>query len=343
MQYAKRFIVTVLVFVLSGLALSAQSAPAPTTLTLAGFAVGREVYGALLEAFRAEWQASTGQTVNVLESYQASGALSRQIEGGFPVDVFTAQLDPEVTRLVTAGLVDEDWKATDGYNGISNVVIVTRKGNPKNVQDWADLAQAGIEVILPNPGTSGGAQWLFLAPIGAVLRDKVEGYSADEAGVEAYLRGFIANVGVFDRDGRESFLTFERGVGDVAVTYENEALKAIEDGGEYEIIYPTSTVIIERPVVIIDENVERVGNRDVAEAFIAFAKSDAGQLIYAQNGYRPLAESTVELPEELAERFPVLEDTFTVDEQFGGWRDARTAYFGDEGLVTLLIAEIAGL
>ncbi len=342
MKQLRRLIIALGALVFLGGVLTAQDAPEPTTLTLGGYAVGREVYGSLLEAFVADWQAETGQQVSVLETYQASGALSRQIEGGFPVDLFAAQLDPEISRLVTAGLVGEDWKDTDGYNGISNVVIVARKDNPKNIQDWQDLAQEGVEIILPNPGTSGGAQWLFLSPIGAILRDQVEGFSADDAGVDAYLRGFIANVSVFDRDGRESFLTFERGVGDVAITYENEALKAIEAGGEYEIIYPASTIIIERPLVVIDENVDNIGNRDVAEAFVVFARSEAGQLIYAENGYRPLTND-IELPEELAAQFPELGDTFTVDEQFGSWSNARSFYFGDEGLVTLLIAEIAGL
>lgn len=318
--------------------------PAPATLTLGGYAVGREVYGALLEAFRTKWQAETGQQLNVLETYQASGALSRQIEGGFTVDIFAAQLDPEVDRLVNAGLVGEDWRETDGYNGLSNVVIVTRAGNPKNIQDWADLTQDGVEVIIPNPGTSGGAQWLFLSPVGAVLRGEVEGFSADDAGVDAFLRAFVSKVGVFDRDGRESFLTFERGVGDVAITYENEALKAIEAGGDYEIVYPTSSVLIERPLVIIDGVVDANGNREIAEAFLEFARSEEAQQIYAANGYRPLSEE-IELPEAVAELYPVLESEqiFSIADQFGSWKDARDLYFGDAGLITTIIAEVAGV
>lgn len=345
MKHLTKFVLIALL--LAGLipGIQAQTQPETVTLTIAGFAVSREVYGALSEEFKAYWREETGQTVIIQESYQASGALSRAIEGGLDVDIAAFQLDPEVTRLVDAGLITHDWREVNGgYISNSVVVFAVRPDNPKDIQDWADLAGDDIEIVLPNPGTSGGARWMFLGAYGAAQAGQIEGYEGTPEGVTEYLSAFIENIGVLDRDGRESFLTFESGIGDATITYENEIYAALEAGSEIEGVYPTSTVLIQHPLVLIDAYVDEHDNREVAEAFIEFARSPAGQQIYIEHGYRPtnadvIAE--VEADEELSALFPPIENLFTVEEAFGGWSEANKL-FGDEGEVTQLIAEIKG-
>lgn len=350
--------------------ISAQDAPAPITLTLAGYAVPREAYGDVIPLFQAYWLEQTGQQVNVLESYQASGAQSRAIAGGFEADIAALSIEPDITRLVDAGLVSEDWKDDNPYEGFvtdSLVVLAVRPDNPYNIADWADLVQEGVEVITPDPATSGGAQWNILGAYGAARRGFVAGYEA-EGGAEEFLSALAANIAVLDRDGRESFLTFERGVGDVAITYENEVYAGLIAGGDYSLVYPSSTILIQNPVAVVDTYVDAHGTREVAEAFVEFLWTPDVQRIFANHGFRPVnpivsaelgivdqtaeAEATAEAPaaEEAASStiehnpeivFSVVEDVFTVAE-FGGWGEARTTVFGDEGLFTQIIAEVQG-
>jgi sulfate transport system substrate-binding protein len=344
---------------------SAQDAPAPVTITLAGYAVPREAYGDIIPLFQAYWQEQTGQQVIVLESYQASGAQSRAVAGGFEADVVALSIEPDITRLVEAGLVSEDWKDDNPYQGfVSNslVILAVRPDNPRNIADWVDLAQEDVEIITPDPATSGGAQWNILGAYGAALRGYVPGYEGEEGATE-FLRTVAANIAVLDRDGRESFLTFERGIGDVAITYENEVYAGLLAGSEYNIIYPTSTILIENPVAVVDGYVDTHGTREVAEAFVAFLWSPDAQRVFANHGFRPVNpvvsaelgvpapyEATAEAPAEPAPStiehnplivFPAVEDQFTVDD-LGGWAEVRSTIFGDEGLFTQIIAEVQG-
>ena len=343
---------------------AAQDAPAPITLTLAGYAVPREAYGDIIPLFQSYWLEQTGQSVNVLESYQASGAQSRAIAGGFEADVAALSIEPDITRLVDAGLVSEDWKTDNAYNGFAThsvVVLAARPDNPKGITDWADLAKEGVEVITPDPATSGGAQWNILAAVGAARRGHVPGFE-DEADTNSFLRALIPNILVLDRDGRESFLTFDRGIGDVAITYENEVYAGLAAGGEYTLIYPSSTILIENPVAVIDTYVDAHGTREVAEAFVKFLWTPEAQAVYASKGFRPVnpivaaayglpvdAEATAEpAAEEVSIEvnpditFPAIEDQFTVIDEYGGWGDARAIYFGDEGAFAKIIAEVQG-
>jgi sulfate/thiosulfate-binding protein len=353
----------VIVFVAASVAPAiAQDAPPPVTITLAGYAVPREAYGDVIPLFQQYWLEQTGQQVTVLESYQASGAQSRAIVGGFEADIAALSVEPDITRLVDAGLVSEDWKDDNPYEGFvshSLVVLVVRPDNPLGISDWVDLTREGVEVITPDPATSGGAQWNILGAIGAARRGFVPGFEGEEGSVE-FLRALIRNIGVLDRDGRESFLTFERGIGDVAITYENEAYAGLAVGGEYEVIYPTSTLLIQNPVAVIDTYVDQHGTREVAEAFVNFLWSDDAQRVFANRGFRPVtptvraeyglvdegvevtsdaAPSTIERNPDIT--FPAVEDVFTVAE-FGGWAGARPTYFGEEGLFTQIIAEVQG-
>lgn len=351
------------VLVLAVLApVQAQDAPPPVTLTLAGYAVPREAYGDIIPLFQSYWQEQTGQQVIVLESYQASGAQSRAVAGGFEADIVALSIEPDVTRLVDAGLVSEDWKSETPYNGFvtdSLVVLAVRSGNPLGITGWGGLAGENVQVITPDPATSGGAQWNILGAYGAARRGAAEGFSADDAGAEAFLRAVAGNIEVLDRDGRESFLTFERGIGDVAITYENEVLGGQLLGGQYDLIIPQSTILIENPVAVVDTYVDAHGTREVAEAFVQFLFTADAQRAFANHGFRPVSPAiaaeyglvsdaaavTPEAPGAVipntAITFAPVEDLFTIEE-FGGWREARSTIFGDEGLFTRIIAEVQG-
>mgnify|MGYP001217517836 FL=1 len=340
----------------------AQDAPASITLTLAGYAVPREAYGDIIPLFQRYWQEQTGQQVIVLESYQASGAQSRAVAGGFEADIVALSIEPDITRLVDAGLISEDWKTETPYNGFvtqSLVVLAVRPGNPLGITGWGALAGENIQVITPDPATSGGAQWNILGALGGARHGAAEGFSADDAGAEAFLRAVVGNIEVLDRDGRESFLTFERGIGDVAITYENEVLGGQLVGGQYELVIPQSTILIENPVAVVDTYVDLHGTREVAEAFVQFLFTADAQRAFANRGFRPVSPAvaaeyglidegaavTPEAPGAVTPNtsitFAPVEDLFTIEE-FGGWGEARSAIFGDEGLFTRIIAEVQG-
>ncbi len=363
MARARLLVFTLVVLtVLAVVPVFAQDTPAPVTITLAGYAVPREAYGDIIPLFQRYWQEQTGQQVIVLESYQGSGAQSRAIAGGFEADVAALSIEPDITRLVDAGLVSEDWKTDNPYQGFATqslVVLAVRPDNPLGITDWADLANDGVQVITPDPATSGGAQWNILGAVGAAARGFVPGYEGEE-GSANFLRALAGNIAVLDRDGRESFLTFERGIGDVAITYENEVYAGQAAGGEYGLIYPASTILIENPVAVIDSYVDKHGTREVAEAFVQFLWSVEAQAAFADHGFRPvnptvraaygLDDGGVEVtPDPNAPvieanpsiTFPAVQDLFTIAE-FGGWAEARPAYFGDTGIFTQIIGEVQG-
>lgn len=312
------------------------------TITFVGFAVPREAYRELFPIFQEQWEAETGQRVEFEESYAASGAQARAIAGGFEADVAALSLEGHINIIEEAGLITHDWKAE--YNGTistSIAVLAVRPGNPENITDWADIARDGIEVITPDPATSGGAQWNILAAYGAAERGFVEGYPEGEEGATEFLSRVIDNVLVFDRDGRESYLTFENGIGDVAITYENEIYAAWESGAEVEVVYPRSTILIENPIALIDENVEKHGNREAVEGLLAFLRTPEAQRIFAAHGFRPILPDVAAEP-EIVELFPEIEDLFTIRDQFQDWDYVSNGLFGTDGRFTLLIAEVKG-
>lgn len=327
------------------------------TLTLAAFAVPREAYGEIIPLFQEYWLEETGQTVVFEESYLASGAQSRAVIGGFEADIVALSLEDHVTRIADAGLITTAWqdKPSNGMASTSLAVLIVRAGNPKNITDWADLAGEGIEVITPDPSTSGGAQWNAMAVYGAAYRGYVEGYEAGEAGALQFLTDVYTNVSVLDVDGRESFLTFERGIGDVAITYENEYYAGILAGAvDYEIIYPRSTILIENPIAVVDVYAENHGALDAANSFVEFVSTPEAQAIFAENGFRPPHQRVVITDEDGAEtltiepiteldeeRFPAVEDLWVID-FFGGWPTVVPTFFSEDGLYTQMIAEVKG-
>lgn len=307
---------------------------ARVTLILGAYTTPREAYGkAILPAFREHWKQKTGQDVEFQESYQGSGAQSRAIVGGFEADVAALSLEADVDKIADAGLITHDWRAGSHGGMVSNsiAVIAVRSGNPRGIRDWGDLARPGLDVLTPDPKTSGGAQWNINAIYGAALRGHVEGVPAnDPAEAERFLSRVFRNVRIMDKGARESITNFERGVGDAAITYENEVLVAQMGGQEYDYEIPTSTILIQNPVALIDTNVDAHGVREVAEAFVEFLHGPVAQRAYAEYGLRSVDESVAE---ETAAKYPAVEDLWTID-ALGGWDQVATEIYGTEGHFT---------
>ena len=258
------------------------------------------------------------------QSYAASGEQSRAVEGGLPADVVEFSLEPDMTRLVDAGLVDKSWNQNkyDGFVTNSVVVLMVRKGNPKNIKGWDDLIKDDTEVLVPNPFTSGGAKWNIMAAYGAQLE---KGKTPEEA--QQYLAELFKNVPVLDKSARESLQTFSSGKGDVLVGYENEAILAQQQGEDLDYIVPDQTLLIQNPVAVDTES----ENPDKAKAFVDFLYTPKGQEIFASKGYRPVVEGI-----KTTEDFPTPAKLFEIT-KFGGWGPVNDEFFDPEKGV---IAEI---
>jgi len=283
-------------------------------LTLVAYSTPREVYEELIPAF-GKTEAGTG--VSFDQSYAASGEQSRAVESGLPADVVAFSLEPDVTRLIEANLVAPDW-ADDEHKGmVSNsvVVLAVRKGNPKGIKGWDDLVRDDVEVITPNPFTSGGARWNVMAGYGAQLR---QGKSKEEA-VE-YLRKLFHNVAVQDKSARESLQTFAGGKGDVLIAYENEAITAQQKGEELDYVIPDETILIENPIAVVSES----KSPEAAQAFIDYTRSEPAQKVFAEKGYRSILPDLVD-----AERYPKPKVMFTIAE-LGGWEKVMKDFFDRE-------------
>lgn len=308
-------------------------------LVLAAYTTPREAYGEIIPIFQTYWLEETGQRVVFEESYLGSGAQSRAVVEGFEADIVALSLEADVTRIQNAGLITHDWKAGE-YRGMvttSIVAFAVREGNPKQVQDWIDLAKPGIEVVTPNPNMSGGAMWNILGLYGAALRGHIPGVAQNDHVTAAdFLRQVLNNVSVMDKSARESILNYEMGIGDLAITYENEVLVGRNSGENYELVIPTSTILIENPIAIIDVNVDKHGSREVAEAFVDFLYTREAQDIFAQHGLRVVNPESAAAFSSL---YPEVEDLFTV-EYFGGWDTIMVDYFGQEGIYNEVILQV---
>ena len=284
-------------------------------LTLVAYSTPQEAYKEdLIPAFQKTPQ---GRGVTFDQSYGSSGEQSRAVEGGLPADVLALSLEPDVTRLEEPGLVDPGWK-TDKHKGFvtnSVVVFAVRPGNPKNIRTWEDLTKPGVEVITPNPFTSGGAKWNLMAGYGA----QIEQGKSEQAATE-YLRRLFANVPVQDKSARESLQTFAAGKGDVLLAYENEAITARDKGEKLDYVIPDETILIENPIAVAKESQQP----DKAKAFVDFLRSDEGQRIFVKRGYRPVVESVND-----EKRFPEPSGLFKID-RFGGWSQVNDKFFDPE-------------
>lgn len=325
-------------------ATNGDSAPAEggeVKLTLGAYTTPREAYGEVIPLFQKYWKDKTGQTVTFEESYQGSGAQSRAVVEGFEADIVALSLEADVTRIEKAGLITHDWRSEPfgGMVSTSVVAFAVREGNPKNVKDWADLTQANLEILTPNPKTSGGAMWNILGLYGAAKRGKVAGYIADDEGAQKFLLDVLNNVTVMDKGARESITNFEKGIGDVAITYENEVLVGRQAGINYELVLPTSTIRIDNPVAVVDTYVDKHGTREVAEAFVDFLFTKEAQEIFAKYGLRSPDQ---EVAKATADQYPPIQDLFTIDE-FGGWDEATPTFFGEAGIFYNVFGQVQGI
>ncbi len=310
-------------------------------LTLGAYTVPKEAYeNEIIPAFKKYWLEKTGQIVSFHESYIASGAQSRAIQAGFEADIAALSLYEDVERLRENGLITHDW--TDRrYKGIvtrSVVVIAFREGNPQNIRDWQDLAREDIEVLYPNPKTSGGAMWDINAIYGAGLKisERNTGVPSSEF-ARNLLKSIQRNVRVMDKSGRASVTTFENGIGDALVTYENEVFLRQKQGRTMPYIVPEATLLIENPIALIDASVDKHGNRELAEAFVEFVLSRDAQTSFARYGFRPVDE---EVAAEFAGQYPVPPLLFDIS-YLGGWPQVVKEIYGPSGIWTKIMEELA--
>jgi sulfate/thiosulfate transport system substrate-binding protein len=296
------------------------------SLTLVAYSTPEEAFREVIPAFN---KTPEGEGVGFDQSYASSGEQSRAVEGGLPADVVDFSLEPDMTRLVEAGLVDEDWNRNE-HNGMvteSVVVFMVRKGNPENIQTWDDLIRGDIEVIEPNPFTSGGAKWNIMAAYGAQLEN---GKSPAQA--RAYLEELFEHVPVLDKSARESLQTFSSGKGDVLLGYENEAILAQRSGEEIDYVVPGETLLIENPLAVVNES----QNLETAEAFVEFLYTKEAQQIFADTGYRPVVEG-IESPHD----FPTPPKLFEIT-KFGGWDQVNDEFFDPEAGIVAEIFKAQG-
>lgn len=317
------------------------SSAGKVTLILGAYTTPREAYGkAIIPAFQKYWKETKGQEVVFQESYQGSGAQSRAIIGGFEADIAALSLEGDIDKISEAGLITHDWKSgpSRGMVSTSIVVIAVRQGNPKGIKDWADLTKPGLNILTPDPKTSGGAQWNINAIYGAALRGHTGVPKDDPAAAQAFLRDIFRNVSILDKGARESITNYEKGVGDVAITYENEVLVGRQGGQTYDYVVPRSTILIENPVALIDKNVDKHGVREVAEAFIKFLSDKEAQRAYAKYGLRPLDP---DVAKEVQGQYPAVEDLWKID-FLGGWAKVGQDIYGPQGVYTKVYGELHG-
>ncbi|HEX5760810.1 MAG TPA: sulfate ABC transporter substrate-binding protein [Thermoanaerobaculia bacterium] len=308
----------------------AYAAPANVELLNVSYDPTRELYGDFNKAFARRWKAKTGQTVTVQQSHGGSGKQARSVIDGLEGDVVTLALSWDIDAIANAGLLPKSWQSRLPNNSApytSTIVFLVRQGNPKKIRTWGDLGRPGVKVVTPNPKTSGGARWNYLAAWGAALRAP--------GGSEAKARDLVArifkNVPVLDTGARGSTVTFvERGIGDVLVAWENEALLAARElgKGKFEIVAPPVSILAEPPVAVVDKVVRKRKTGAVAQAYLQHLYSPEGQELAARHYYRPRNKAVLA---KHAAKFPRIE-LFTIDEVFGGWAKAQKAHFADGGV-----------
>ncbi|MFC5416400.1 sulfate ABC transporter substrate-binding protein [Dongia soli] len=310
--------------------LASPSALAETSLLNVSYDPTRELYKAYNEAFAKHWKATTGEDVTIESSHGGSGKQARSVIDGLEADVVTLALAYDIDEIsAKGGLIDPAWQKRLPDNSTpytSTIVFLVRKGNPKNIKNWPDLVNGDVQVITPNPKTSGGARWNYLAAWGYALKAN----NGDEAKAKEFVTQLFKHVPVLDTGARGATTTFvQRGIGDVLIAWENEALLALKELGkdQFELVVPSVSILAEPPVAVVDKVADKHGTRKVAEAYLEYLYSPEGQEIAAQNYYRP---RDPKVAEKYANSFPKV-SLFTIDE-FGGWQKAQKAHFADGGI-----------
>jgi sulfate transport system substrate-binding protein len=314
-----------------GLAAVAGAAVAETTLLNVSYDPTREFYKAINEAFIAKWKAETGEDVSIEQSHGGSGKQARAVIDGLEADVVTLALAYDIDAIAqNSDLIAKDWQKRLANNSspyTSTIVFLVRKGNPKNIKDWPDLVKGDVQVITPNPKTSGGARWNYLAAWAYALKQP----GGDEAKARQFVADLYKRVPVLDTGARGSTTTFvQRGIGDVLLAWENEAFLAMQQLGkdQVEIVAPSTSILAEPPVAVVDKNVDDHGTRKVAEAYLQFLYSPEGQEIAAKNFYRPTDPAVAA---KYKSQFPDI-PMVTIDDTFGGWQEAQKKHFADGGI-----------
>eukprot|EP01114_Cavostelium_apophysatum_P004427 TRINITY_DN1465_c0_g1_i1.p1 TRINITY_DN1465_c0_g1~~TRINITY_DN1465_c0_g1_i1.p1 ORF type:complete len:338 (+),score=86.73 TRINITY_DN1465_c0_g1_i1:323-1336(+) len=325
----KTFLCSLAALTLLAPLLNGAAAAADVTLLNVSYDPTRELYQDVDAAFARHWKAKTGDSVTVKQSHGGSGKQARAVIDGLSADVVTLALAYDIDAISEKGLIAPGWQNRLAHRSspyTSTIVFLVRKGNPKQIRDWGDLVKPGVAVITPNPKTSGGARWNHLAAYGYALRQP----GGSPATAKDYLAKLYKNVPVLDSGARGATTTFvERGIGDVLLAWENEALLALRELGpdKFEIVAPSISILAEPPVAIVDKTVDKRGTRKVAQAYLEFLYSDEGQDIVAKNYYRPAVDK---FAKKYASQFPNVK-LFPITE-LGGWTQAQKAHFADGGL-----------
>jgi sulfate transport system substrate-binding protein len=314
-----------------GLVAGLSAARADTTLLNVSYDPTREFYKAINEAFAAKWQAEAGEEVTIDQSHGGSGKQARAVIDGLEADVVTLALAYDIDAIAqNSDLLAKDWQArlpNSASPYTSTIVFLVRKGNPKAIKDWPDLIKEDVQVITPNPKTSGGARWNYLAAWAYALKAN----GGDEAKAQQFVANLYSRVPVLDTGARGSTTTFvQRGIGDVLLAWENEAFLAINELGpdQVEIVVPSSSILAQPPVALVDKNVDDHGTRKVAEAYLQFLYSPEAQEIAAKNFYRPTDQAVAAKYKSQFPEIPLV----TIDDTFGGWQEAQKKHFADGGI-----------
>jgi len=306
---------------------SALAAPV-TSLLNASYDPTRELYKNYNAVFAADWKKRTGQTVRINQSHDGSGKQARAVIDGLEADVVTLGLAYDIDAIAARGLIAPNWQSRLPFNSTpytSTVVFLVRQGNPKAIRDWLDLVKPGVQVITPNPKTSGGARWSYLAALAYATKHN----GGNETRALGFVRGIYKNVPVLDTGARGSTTTFlQRGIGDVLLSWENEAMLAIDEAGpgKLEIVRPSLSILAEPPVSVVDKVVDKHGSRQLAEAYLRFMYTDAGQDVAARNHFRP---RNAAVAARYAAKFPPM--NLVTIAAFGGWQKAQAKNFADGG------------
>ncbi len=331
-RLSRRLLLALAGAVALGAAVPTETASAQSvTLLNVSYDPTRELYQEYNAAFAKHWKAKTGETITFRQSHGGSSKQGRSVIDGLEADVVTLALAYDIDALSEfGGLLPADWQKRLPHNAspyTSTIVFLVRKGNPKQIKDWPDLARAGVEVVTPNPKTSGGARWNYLAAWGYALKQP----GGDEAKARDLVRAIYRNVKVLDSGARGATTTFtEREIGDALISWENEAFLALKELGpeKFEIVVPSVSILAEPPVAVVDKVVDKRGTRKQATAYLDYLYSDEGQNIAGRNFYRPRNEAAAA---KYANVFAKV-NLFTIDDVFGGWQKAQKAHFADGGI-----------
>jgi sulfate transport system substrate-binding protein len=323
----------------SGAGSSCNSKAKSPVLTLAAYSNPYDAYGKLTSSsgtFATGWKKTHKQSVIFQMSFGGSTTQAQNIVNGFPADIYASSLDPDVSLVQKAGLITHDWLKDPDQSVVATSVVgfMVRPGNPKGIHNWSDLTKPGLKILTPDPAQSGGAKWNIVAAYGAAMRGQVPGYAAnDSAAAQRLLTGIFKNVTVMDKSANDSFKNFESGNGDVAITYENQALAGIASGSKDQFVIPSSTILIQTPTVVVDKNAQAHCVGSLANAFVAYLHTPDAQKVFQSAGYqRPVSLAAAQ--KGSGKEYPPIQDLFTAD-QIGGWAQiVNSSVFGPGGAFT---------